>query len=65
MRRNTFAVYKPPAEGLPYLAVMVLPSGRAAVEPFPTLAAAEQHNRQLEAKLYGERRTRAQAGRGR
>jgi len=60
MRRNTFAIYKPPSEGLPYLAVMVLPSGRAAVEPFSTFAAAEEHNRQLEARLYGERKARAE-----
>jgi hypothetical protein len=36
-----FAVYEPPREGLPYLAVMHLPDGTISAAPCPTREEAE------------------------
>jgi hypothetical protein len=45
MREITFAVYNPPKEGLPYLAVMIAPNGDvAAAAGYKTAAEAETYS---------------------
>jgi hypothetical protein len=44
MRKITFAVYSPPKEGLPYLAVIIAPNG--------DIAAAGAYKTALEAETY-------------
>jgi hypothetical protein len=45
MRKITFAVYNPPKEGLPYLAVMIAPNGDvAAAWGYKTAAEAETYS---------------------
>jgi acetyl-CoA carboxylase beta subunit len=45
MRKITFAVYNPPKEGLPYLAVMIAPNGGvAAAAAYKTAAEAETYS---------------------
>ena len=45
MREITFAVYNPPREGLPYLAVMIAPNGDvAAAAGYKTAAEAEAYS---------------------
>jgi acetyl-CoA carboxylase beta subunit len=48
MRKITFAVYNPPKEGLPYLAVMIAPNGgvaaAAAAAAYKTAAEAETYS---------------------
>jgi hypothetical protein len=45
MRKITFAVYGPPKEGLPYLAVMIAPNGDvAAAASYKTAAEAEAYS---------------------
>jgi hypothetical protein len=44
MRTITFAVYSPPKEGLPYLAVIIAPNG--------DVAAAVAHKTAIEAETY-------------
>jgi hypothetical protein len=44
MRKITFAVYSPPKEGLPYLAVMIAPNG--------DVAAAASYKTAIEAETY-------------
>lgn len=45
MREITFAVYNPPKEGLPYLAVMIAPNGDvAAAAGYKTAAEAEAYS---------------------
>jgi hypothetical protein len=44
MRKITFAVYSPPKEGLPYLAVIIAPNG--------DIAAAAAYKTALEAETY-------------
>ncbi len=39
----TFVVYDPPKAGLPYLAVVIAPSGEIAAVPYKTAAEAEEH----------------------
>jgi len=47
MRKITFAVYGPPKEGLPYLAVMIAPNGDiAAAASYKTAAEAEAYSLQ-------------------
>jgi hypothetical protein len=53
MVRNTFVVYAPPAPLCPFLAVMILPTGKVEVEPFGTSREAESHNRSIEFIMYG------------
>ena len=47
MRKITFAVYDPPKEGLPYLAVIIAPNGAFSAVTFQTAAEAETHNLKL------------------
>jgi hypothetical protein len=45
MRKITFAVYNPPKEGLPYLAVIIAPNGEvAAAAAYKTAAEAETYS---------------------
>jgi hypothetical protein len=45
MREITFAVYSPPKEGLPYLAVIIAPNGDvAAAAAYKTAIEAESYN---------------------
>jgi hypothetical protein len=45
MRKITFAVYGPPKEGLPYLAVIIAPNGDvAAAAAYKTAAEAETYS---------------------
>jgi hypothetical protein len=45
MPKITFAVYNPPKEGLPYLAVMIAPNGDvAAAAGYKTAAEAETYS---------------------
>jgi hypothetical protein len=45
MPKITFAVYNPPKEGLPYLAVMIAPNGDvAAAAAYETAAEAETYS---------------------
>ena len=45
MRKITFAVYNPPKEGLPYLAVIIAPNGDvAAAAAYKTAAEAETYS---------------------
>lgn len=45
MRKITFAVYNPPKEGLPYLAVTIAPNGDvAAAAAYKTAAEAEAYS---------------------
>jgi hypothetical protein len=47
MREITFAVYSPPKEGLPYLAVIIAPSGNvAAAAGYKTAVEAETYSLQ-------------------
>ena len=43
MRKITFAVYNPPKEDLPYLAVIIAPNGEVAAVSYQTAAEAETH----------------------
>ena len=48
MRKITFAVYNPPKEGLPYLAVIIAPNGDvAAAAAYKTAAEAEAYSLKL------------------
>jgi hypothetical protein len=47
MREITFAVYSPPKDGLPYLAVIIAPNGDvAAAVAYKTAVEAESYNLQ-------------------
>ena len=51
MREITFAVYSPPKEGLPYLAVIIAPNGNvAAAAAYKTAVEAETYNLQAAAE---------------
>jgi hypothetical protein len=43
MARFTFAVYDPPNARLPYLAIVIAPSGEITAVPYKTAAEAEDH----------------------
>jgi hypothetical protein len=48
MRKITFAVYNPPKEGLPYLAVIIAPNGDvAAAAAYKTAAEAETYSQKM------------------
>jgi len=47
MRKITFAVYNPPKEDLPYLAVIIAPNGAVAAVSYQTAAEAETHSLKL------------------
>ncbi|RUX43026.1 hypothetical protein EOA33_30390 [Mesorhizobium sp. M4A.F.Ca.ET.050.02.1.1] len=50
MKRSTiYAVYHPPARGLPYLAVVIAPDGTATARPFDTEQEAAAFNKQMAA----------------
>ena len=51
MRKITFAVYSPPKEGLPYLAVIIAPSGAVAAVSYQTAAEAETHNLKIATEI--------------
>ncbi|TIW25456.1 MAG: hypothetical protein E5V62_13820 [Mesorhizobium sp.] len=50
MKRSTiYAVYHPPANGLPYLAIVIAPEGTATARPFDTEQEAAAFNKQMAA----------------
>lgn len=55
MKHNRFAVYAPPADKLPYFAVMILASGAVSAQPFDTREEATAHNEMLAESLYGRK----------
>lgn len=50
MSANTFVVYEPPRAGLPYLSVLVGPTGRITALPFATEAEARAHSERIGAR---------------
>jgi hypothetical protein len=51
MRKITFAVYNPPKEDLPYLAVIIAPNGAVAAVSYQTAAEAETHNLKIATEI--------------
>lgn len=47
----TFAVYTPPSEGLPFLAVMVLHNGEVVAMPYDSAEGARAHNASAEESI--------------
>ena len=57
----TTAVYEPPIEGLPFLAVVILPTGELDVTPFPNREDAEAYIEVCDAGLFNDAKRRKSA----